>query len=68
VGGAGKAASRLGVPFLGRIEIDPKICDAGDVGKPFVLNAGTPAAEAFDRIVIAIIEDFEGPGEAPTIE
>jgi Mrp family chromosome partitioning ATPase len=63
VGGAGKAAERLCVPFLGRIEIDPKICEAGDIGKPFILNAGTPAAEAFDQIVRDIIGHFEDPGE-----
>ncbi len=60
VGGAEKAAERLGVPFLGRIEIDPKICEAGDTGKPFILNSGTPAAKAFDRIVVDLIERFEG--------
>jgi ATP-binding protein involved in chromosome partitioning len=60
VGGAGIAAERLGVPFLGRIEIDPRICEAGDTGKPFILNAGTPAAEAFDEMVRDIIEHFEG--------
>lgn len=60
VGGAEKAAERLGVPFLGRIEIDPKVCEAGDVGKPFILNPGTKAARAFDSIVIGLIERFEG--------
>ncbi len=55
VGGGEMAAERLGVPFLGRIEIDPKICVAGDTGRPFILNAGTPVAEAFDDIVRGII-------------
>lgn len=64
VGGAEKAAERLGIPFLGRIEIDPKICEAGDVGRPFILNAGTPAARAFDRIVVDLIEHFEDSDEA----
>lgn len=64
VGGAEKAAERLGVPFLGRIEIDPKLCEAGDTGKPFILNAGTPAAKTFDKMVIDIMEHFEGLGEA----
>lgn len=63
VGGAGKAAERLGVPFLGRIEIDPKICEAGDAGKPFILNAGTAVAEAFDRMVKDIMDHFEGSVE-----
>ncbi len=64
VGGAKEAAERFGVPFLGRIEIDPKICEAGDVGKPFILNAVTPAAKAFDRIVVDLIERFEDSNEA----
>lgn len=36
VGGGEKAAEELGVPFLGRIPIDPEIVDSGDSGKPFV--------------------------------
>lgn len=58
-GGGEKAAERLEVPFLGRIEIDPRICEAGDTGRPFILNAGTPAAEAFDKIVQDVINNFE---------
>ncbi len=61
VGGAEKAAERLGVPFLGRIGIDPRICESGDAGKPFILNVGTPAAEAFDKMVMDIMDHFEGP-------
>jgi Mrp family chromosome partitioning ATPase len=60
VGGAKRAAKSLGVTFLGRIEIDPKICEAGDTGKPFILNAGTAAAETFDGIVRNIMDHFEG--------
>lgn len=66
VGGGEKAAERLGVPFLGRIEIDPRICEAGDMGRPFILSAGTPAAEAFDKIVRDVMENFEGSEELPS--
>lgn len=59
VGGGKKAAERLEVPFLGRIEIDPRICEAGDTGRPFILNAGTPAAKVFDKIVQDIMDNFE---------
>ena len=59
-GGGEKAAERLGVPFLGRIEVDPGICRAGDEGKPFVLRTETPAARSFDEIVRGLIECLEG--------
>ena len=34
-GGGEKMASEMGVPFLGRVPIDPKIVTAGDSGRPF---------------------------------
>ncbi|MEA1925064.1 MAG: Mrp/NBP35 family ATP-binding protein [Candidatus Altiarchaeota archaeon] len=37
-GGGEKAAKDLGVPFLGRIPIDPNIVQDSDVGKPFILS------------------------------
>lgn len=36
VGGGEKAAGELGVPFLGRIPIDPDVTRSGDSGRPFV--------------------------------
>lgn len=39
-GGGEEEASRLGVPFLGRLPLDPVIRIASDAGTPFVLNAG----------------------------
>ncbi|OYT54646.1 MAG: ATP-binding protein [Candidatus Altiarchaeales archaeon ex4484_2] len=38
MGGGEKAAKDLGVPFLGRIPIDPNIVQDSDVGKPFILS------------------------------
>ena len=35
-GGGELAAERLGVPLLGRVPLDPAICDGGDAGKPIV--------------------------------
>jgi ATP-binding protein involved in chromosome partitioning len=58
-GGAEDAAKRLGVPFLGRIEIDPRICDSGDSGRPFILNAGTAAARDFELIVMGLMRLLE---------
>jgi Mrp family chromosome partitioning ATPase len=59
-GGGGRAAERLGVPLLGRIEIDREICMAGDKGRPFILNSGTRTAKAFEEIVSRIIGHYEG--------
>jgi len=38
-GGGEKAATRLQVPFLGRVPLDPAICEAGDAGQPAILAA-----------------------------
>jgi ATP-binding protein involved in chromosome partitioning len=35
-GGGELAAERAGVPLLGRVPLDPAICDGGDAGKPIV--------------------------------
>ncbi len=52
VGGGEKIAEDLQVPFLGRIPIDPKICEDSDKGVPFVVeHKNSPAAKAFMEIV-----------------
>ena len=55
--GAGEAlAAKYHVPFLGRLPVDPQICQAGDAGKPFVYSYGkTATAQAFVQIVDAIV-------------
>jgi Mrp family chromosome partitioning ATPase len=51
-GGGEKMAGEMGVPFLGRIPIEPLIVEASDNGKPFIYHYGkTPAAEAFVKTV-----------------
>ena len=51
-GGGEAAAMELGLPFLGRIPLDPRIVIGGDAGKPFVLeHPDSEAAKAFDGIV-----------------
>ena len=55
VGGGMRAAEELGAPFLGRIEIDPGICESGDRGRPFILRVRSRNAEAFDGIAKKII-------------
>jgi len=43
-GGGERAAKELGVPFLGRVPIDPEIVQRGDSGPPYVLS--DPESEA----------------------
>jgi ATP-binding protein involved in chromosome partitioning len=52
-GGGEKAAHEMGVPFLGRIPIDPRIVASGDEGRPFA--AGTEDSEA-SRAFAAIVD------------
>jgi len=52
MGGGEKAAGEMGVPFLGRIPMDPRIVESGDSGRPFVeAFPDSPAATAFLEIV-----------------
>lgn len=54
-GGGETAAHELGVPFLGRIPIDPRIVETGDNGKPFVLQySDSESSKAFKKIVETI--------------
>jgi ATP-binding protein involved in chromosome partitioning len=51
-GGGEKISKELEVPFLGRIPIDPSICDDSDRGSPFIVgHPDSPAAKAFTEIV-----------------
>jgi Mrp family chromosome partitioning ATPase len=52
MGGGEKAAIDMGVPFLGRIPMDPRIVESGDSGIPFVESfPDSPATESFLKIV-----------------
>jgi ATP-binding protein involved in chromosome partitioning len=65
-GGGQKESERLGIPLLGRVPLDPVICDTGDMGIPLVLShPHTRAAEEFHRIATAVIEVLHrSPGQA----
>jgi ATP-binding protein involved in chromosome partitioning len=55
-GGGEKMANETGVPFLGRIPIEPLIVEASDSGKPFIYHYGeTKAAEAFNKAIQPIL-------------
>ena len=59
----------MGVPFLGRIPIDPAIVKSGDSGKPFAYwESGSPSGSAFTELVERLsgrIESGNAPDGAP---
>ena len=54
-GGGERMAQDMGVPFLGRIPIDPEIDEAGDAGVPFIQDVRTETAKIFQQIVAPIL-------------
>ncbi len=59
-GGGERSAIELGVPFIGRVPIDPGLVEAGDKGTPFVLQKDSKVREAFERIVENVRTFVEG--------
>ncbi len=62
-GGVEKTAAQFGVPFLGSIQLDPSIREAGDTGKPAVL-AGEESAQGkslfeFAKRVVSRVEEIK---------
>lgn len=52
IGGGEAAAKEFGLPFLGRVPLDPRIVIGGDAGKPFILeHPDSEATKAFREIV-----------------
>ena len=68
-GGGEKMAGEMGVPFLGRIPIDPLIVEASDNGDPFVYHySNTEVAKAFVRAVQPLMDlDSEAENEEPVM-
>jgi MinD superfamily P-loop ATPase len=66
-GGGEKMAQEMGVPFLGRIPLDPKIVQACDQGTPY-LSAfmQSESAKAFSNVLEKLIASVEGQG--PTLD
>lgn len=57
-GGGERMAKEMSVPFLGRIPIDPRVCEDSDRGKPFIVECkNSPSSKAFMEI-FKKIEDF----------
>ncbi len=63
IGGGENAAKALGVPFLGRIPINPKICESGDSGMPFVLENNQNDTKHFELIIDKVEEFVKGKSE-----
>jgi ATP-binding protein involved in chromosome partitioning len=59
-GGGQKIAEEMGVPFLGKIPLDPRVCEDSDTGTPFIVeHSDSPAAVAFREIVAKITKTIE---------
>ena len=58
-GGGERAAQKLGIPFLGRVPIDPAIRAGGDSGMPIVVaDPASPQAAAFREIAAKLAAQF----------
>ena len=56
-------ASEMNIPFLGKIPIDPKICEDSDEGTPFIVeHRNSAAAKAFTKTVKKIERAVEKRG------
>ena len=65
-GGGERMAEEMGVPFLGRIPIDPCVGKASDEGAPFVYHySKTETARAFERVIEPIRALSEKSGTKP---
>jgi len=66
-GGGEKMSRESGIPFLGRIPLDPRINAASDRGLPFILDQPeAPPARAFAQIVERIEEQLDKSGNRPS--
>ncbi len=60
-GGGERAAEKLGIPFLGRVPIDPAIRAGGDTGMPIVVaNPTSPQTTAFKEIATKLADSIAG--------
>ena len=55
-GGGEKMAQEMGVPFLGRIPIDPRIVEQSDSGKPFVqYSSESETTRSFESVILPLL-------------
>jgi ATP-binding protein involved in chromosome partitioning len=56
-GGGETLSEELGIPFLGRVPLDPEVRVAGDAGKPSIIHApNSGAGRALNAILEAILD------------
>ncbi len=61
-GGGERLAKETGVPFLGRIPIDPEVARSGDDGDVFLAVAGkSPSAVAFKEVLAQVVAALDNP-------
>ncbi len=67
-GGGEQMALEMGIPFLGRIPLDPQIGEACDAGKPYIHQyARSETAKAFQHAIKPILALDGGPTPSSTI-
>jgi ATP-binding protein involved in chromosome partitioning len=66
-GGARALAEELQVPFLAEVPLVQSIREAGDVGRPAVLQGDTPAAHAFVELCSAFQQRLAAVDRAESI-
>lgn len=65
-GGGEALAGEAGVPFLGKIPLDPEVARAGDEGFAFLrVHSDGPTAQAMTRIIAPILAMAGSPTEKP---
>ena len=57
--GAMQLAEELKVPLLGQVPLVQSIREAGDVGRPAILQTDTPQAAAFDGVIDNVLKSLE---------
>jgi ATP-binding protein involved in chromosome partitioning len=61
-GGGQALAAQMGVPFLGRVPLDPAVVRAGDEGVPTVVSApDSGAAQALGRVTESVLHGLAAP-------
>ena len=71
-GGVEKTAAQFGVPFLGNVQLDPSIREAGDTGKPAVLRGEETvqgkSLYAFARRVVDRVAEIQSAAPESVIQ
>ncbi|HAW52916.1 MAG TPA: chromosome partitioning protein, partial [Flavobacteriales bacterium] len=56
-------AEQLNIPFLGQIPLVQSIREAGDVGRPAILQENTPQKIAFENVIDTMIQELDKRNE-----